>query len=83
MAREQIYMAIFVFVFGFWAVYAAIWGPHVDPRYRTRERWERSSFSEMLAAVSPEAENIFSRIVVALGGIAFIAAGIYVLVHRW
>lgn len=81
-AKEQVWMALFLFVFGGWGVYAGIWGPHVDPRYARGDR-RHFSFSRMLAATSPSAERVFSRVMTVLCGLAFIAGGIFVLVHKW
>lgn len=75
-------MALFLFGLGAWALYGAIWAPHVHPKYRRRPGAPKS-FSETLADVSPGLERAFSKGVVLLGGVALIAGGVYILVHRW
>lgn len=81
-AKEQIFMALFLFVMGGWGLYAGLFEPHYDPRFQTRNRY-RFSFSVFLARISPTVEGVFSRSVVVLGSMGLIAAGIYVLVHEW
>lgn len=81
-AKEQVFMALFLFVIGGWALYAGIWGPHPDPRYQPRKS-RQVSFSVLLANLSPTIERLFSKGVVVLGGLGLVAMGVYVLVHKW
>lgn len=80
-AKEQVFMAVFLFVMGGWALYAAIWAPHTPPKYLPGQR--KVTFSQQLARISPTAERIFTKGVVLIGGIGLVAAGVYVLVHKW
>lgn len=81
-AKEQIFMALFLFLLGGWAVYAGLHAPHPDPRFRVRND-RRFTFSVLLAQVSPRLERMFSKSVVVLGGLGLLAAGVFVLLHRW